>query len=418
MGGLFSQYRELDSNIMRLFLVEFSLNVINCAFFLILNIFMSKSGYDDPSIATFWTARFFFVLIFAVPFGRFIQNRTIRPLILLSILIYPVACIGTIEAVDAHFYNAIYLGMMVMGGAESMLRISAAPYILRNLPQDQHTRAFSMNFATWSGGLIAAGLSIFLLKTAFPEFYHEKWALEIICLFSIVGLIAGWQMKKDEHVPEKEPKAVSSQNSFREDWGPMLVAVTPILVIAVGAGLTIPFINLFFHHTFGMDSDQFALLGTATHILVLLAALIIPQIKNRFGYESITVTQTLSVLALVLLATTDFLQGYQWAFAMAVICYMLRQPLMNLANPMTTEMTMYYVGAKNREMMSAVSSSVWSGSWVFSSLIFRFLRESGLRYGNIFLITACLYAVGVFLYFLLIRDFNRRIREGVIELPA
>jgi len=420
MGGLFKQYSALDANIMRLFSVAFSLNVINCAFFLILNIFMSKSGYDDPSIATFWSARFFFVLIFAVPFGRFIQNRKIRPLILLSVLIYPLACVATIEAVDGHYYTAIYLGMMVMGGAESMLRISAAPYILRNLPQELHTRAFSMNFATWSGGLIAAGLTIFGLKSIFPELYHEKWALEMICLFSIIGVFASWQLKRDEHVPvvDAAPSKKKSAKVMWDDWGPMLRAATPTLVIAVGAGLTIPFINLFFHHSFGMDSDQFALLGTATHVLVLLGALIIPQIKDRYGYESITVTQSLSVLALVLLASSDFLHGYSWALVMAIACYMFRQPLMSIANPMTTEMTMYYVGEKNREMMSAVSSSIWSGSWFFSSLTFRFLRESGLRYGNIFLITAGLYAIGVFLYFLLIRDYRRRIRDGVIQLPA
>ncbi len=377
---------------------------------------MTKSGYDDPSIATFWTSRFFFILLFALPFGRFIQNRKIRPLIILSICFYPLASVGLIESIDAHYHLGIYLFMMLSGGSESMLRISAAPYILRNLSAELHTRAFSLNFATWSAGLIAAGLLIFSLKALFPVLYHEKWALEVICLTAIIGIIAAIQLTKNEKIPSKNKQTASFINS-REEWLPMIKAALPVLVIAVGAGLTIPFVNLFFYNSFGVDSDQYALLGTFTHVLVLICALFIPQIKKRFGYPSITYTQSLAVVALIILALTDFMQDYYWALYLAIACFMLRQPLMSIANPMTTEMTMYYVGSKNREMMSAITSSIWSGSWVFSSLIFRFLRESGLRYGNIFLITAALYIVGVFLYFLLIKDFQRKEKAGLVEIP-
>ena len=44
------------------------------------------------------------------------------------------------------------------------------------------------------------------------------------------------------------------------DWGLLFKAIVPTLIIAVGAGLTIPFINLFFFHNFKVDSFQFALI--------------------------------------------------------------------------------------------------------------------------------------------------------------
>ena len=81
---------------------------------------------------------------------------------------------------------------------------------------------------------------------------------------------------------------------------------------------------------------------------------------------------------------------------------------MNMAAPMTSELTMNYVGEKNQEMLSAVMAAIWSGSWYFSSQIFRFLTEAGFPYAYIFYITAALYAFGVFMYYLLILDYQKK----------
>ena len=81
---------------------------------------------------------------------------------------------------------------------------------------------------------------------------------------------------------------------------------------------------------------------------------------------------------------------------------------MNMAAPMTSELTMNYVGKKNQEMLSAIMAAIWSGSWYFSSQIFRFLKEAGLPYAYIFYITAAVYAFGIFTYYLLIVDYEKR----------
>ena len=56
----------------------------------------------------------------------------------------------------------------------------------------------------------------------------------------------------------------------------------------------------------------------------------------------------LAVVALVLLASTELFLEYWWALPIALICYWLRAPLMNMAAPLTSEMTMKYVGNKNQ----------------------------------------------------------------------
>jgi MFS family permease len=193
------------------------------------------------------------------------------------------------------------------------------------------------------------------------------------------------------------------------------------VVIAVGAGLTIQFMNLFFFNVFGVDYDVFSLMGAVTSALASIAVLFVPKLKARFGYRgAITATQSGAVLALIGLATTAYYAGAVWALVLAVVLYALRQPLMNMANPMTSELAMYYVGERNREMTSAMTGAVWSGSWFFSAIIFSRLRAADVGYAPIFYITAALYALGVVGFYQLINRYERREagRSGALRLRA
>ena len=78
---------------------------------------------------------------------------------------------------------------------------------------------------------------------------------------------------------------------------------------------------------------------------------------------------------------------------------------MNMAAPLTSELTMIYVGKNNQEMLSAIVAAIWSGSWFFSSQIFKILVDSDYNYSEIFYITSVLYLMGIFLYYLLIKKF-------------
>jgi len=69
---------------------------------------------------------------------------------------------------------------------------------------------------------------------------------------------------------------------------------------------------------------------------------------------------------------------------------------------------MNYVGEKNREIVSALTSAIWSGSWFVSGLLVQIMFANNLKFANIFLITALLYTLGVAWYMLLIRDYERK----------
>ncbi len=112
---------------------------------------------------------------------------------------------------------------------------------------------------------------------------------------------------------------------------------------------------------------------------------------------------------MVALATTEFYNKLYGGLYQLLLCaFWVRTPLMNMAAPMTSELTMNYVGEKNQEMLSAVMAAIWSGSWFFSSQIFGYLKSFGLKYAYIFYITAILYSLGILMYYFLILDYESR----------
>ncbi len=382
---------------------EFFVQLIGAAFFLILNIYLSKQGFSDPEIAHFISYRFLAVMLLAFPLGFYIKGRPLKPFFMFGSLGVPLVAILLVVAVQNKVYSFLPHLFILWGVVFTLFQVSALPYIMRNTKEEQQSHAISLNYATHSFGTILSGIIIFGLGQFFTDI-QEGEILLFIAVLGFIGVHYLLKLKVDVIVPVKKGLQWKSY-----DWFLLIKAIVPTFIIAIGAGLTIPFINLFFFHNFEVDSSGFAVIGGVASILVAFLALLVPKVKNKLGFKKgITYTQTTAVIALIALATTEFFAAYWWALPVAVLCFWIRTPLMNMAAPMTSELTMNYVGKKNQEMLSAIMAAIWSGSWYFSSQIFRFLKAEGLPYAYIFYITAALYAFGVFMYYLLVLDYEKR----------
>lgn len=404
-------YKNLEPHILKTIVAEFFLQLINASMMLILLIYMEKRGYEDFESAAFMSFRFLGVLLFAFPLGLFIKGRKIRPLFIVSSILSPILGLLTIYAIEHYIYWFIYLGLFLWGISFTLLQITVLPYILRNAKEETHTEAISLSYATWSIASIAGGLIIFVLKRLNPDLFDEHLILQIICYLSLIGSLFAFSISKKEYVPALKRKRTDLKDF---DWFLIIKALVPTLIIAVGAGLTIPFIGLFFYKIHGLDSDKFSLIASFTTVIVFLSVLYVPTIKNKLGYKkAIPTTQSFAIIALIILATTELIPQ-PYGLVIAIICYMMRQPLMNMAGPMTSDIIMKYVGERNREITSALTAAIWSGSWFISSKIFQYLRSIGFPYIYVFLITAGLYIIGVISYYLLILDFEKKQKANTI----
>jgi MFS family permease len=377
----------------------------------IMLIYMAKVGFQDHESASFVSFRFLGVLLFAFPLGLFIKGRKLKPLFYASSMLTPILALVILYAIDLKLTGLLYTSLFLWGVSFTGIQITALPYILRNAKKETHTAAITLSYSTWSFAGIISGVLIFGLKNLNPVLFDEKLILQIISLLGLFGVLFVFNLKNIEHVP-KISKSRFNLKDF--DWKLIFKALVPTMIIAIGAGLTIPFVGLFFYKIHGLDSDKFAALSGFATLVVFGFILFVPIIKEKLGYKlAIPLTQLIAIFALIVLALTEIIP-YSFAVYIAMVAYIIRQPLMNMAGPMTSDIVMKYVGEKNREMMSALTAAIWSGSWFISSIIFQVLRKIGLQYVYVFLITAGLYFVGVLLYYLLILDYEKKVKQGVI----
>ena len=184
---------------------------------------------------------------------------------------------------------------------------------MRNTSKENQSHAISLNYATHSFGTIICSIIIFILSRSFRTI-DEGVILLFISLVGLTGVFFLMQIKTDDVIVEK--KAIQWKSY---DWILLFKAIVPTIIISVGAGLTIPFINLFFYHDFGVDSSEFAVIGGGASLLVAFMSLLVPKVKDILGFKKgITLTQSIAVFALVALATTGFLLSigglYHWPY--------------------------------------------------------------------------------------------------------
>ena len=411
-------YKKLELPIKNAIASEFFIQMVNATFMNILPLYMTRKGFSDSEIALFITFRFIGVFVLALPLGKYIKGKKVIPLFFLSNICVPLFGIAIILSIAFQIKWLTLVTLILWGASFTFMQIPIFPYILRNAKKSNQTAAISLSYSTWSFGGIISGIVIAVLDFINPVFFDEQF---ILLLFSIAGFGGIFFLRRikqfDEVAAEPDPeKEIPKKLNGKTEWKIVLKALLPTLIIATGAGLTIPFISLFFDKVHHVGKGGFSLLSFIASLLVAYFAMLVPKIKEKIGYKiAIPTTQSLAVISLVALATTQYYSHYSIALIIASVCYLLRQPLMNMAGPMTSELVLTYVGRNNREITSALTSAIWSGSWVLSGFMVTVLFAYDFSFGNIFLITSLLYAFGVVLYYLLILDYAKKEEQGLID---
>jgi MFS family permease len=411
------EYKKLELPVKNAVASEFFIQLVNATFMNILPLYMTRKGFSDEEIALFITFRFLGVFILALPLGKFIKKKKLMPLFFLSNIFVPLFGIGIVVSIALSLKYLTLIALILWGASFTFMQVPISPFILRNAQKHNQTSAIALSYSTWSFAGILSGLVIVILDAIAPNFFDEQFILLLFSILGFGGLIFLRRIKIfNEHTDENFVPKILPHITNKKDKLLLLRALVPTLIIATGAGLTIPFISLFFDQVHHLDKGDFSALSAIAAVLVAYCAMLVPKVKQTIGYKiAIPTTQTLAVISLVALATTQFYAENPVAVIIAAVCYLLRQPLMNMAGPMTTELVLNYVGKKNREITSALTSAIWSGSWVLSGLMVKVLFAHHFEFVNIFLITAILYAFGVAMYYFLILDYNKREEQGLIE---
>ena len=409
LPGWIERYRTLPRCVVVFVAAQFLINLINTAQFLLLNLFLKNCGLGDPAIAALTSQRFVATFLLAIPAGLWLRGRPLRLPLILGSIGFPLTALAALEASRLGAIPVASACFVAMGFTGLVLNVASLPMVLRMAPPQASSEALSLLFSTWAAASICGGVFASVLQgIGAVELAGHRWVLDehaALLLLTLAGFGAPFLFAR---LPDPVPAAPAVRRHWlhvhRADRPLLLRALVPSLCIATGAGLSIQFLNLFFSHVHQLDSARYAAFGATSSVLVLLAGLIVPEVRRRLGWRgTILGVQFVAVVLLATLGLTELWRGAAWALPLAVVLFIVRQPLMSMAAPATSELSMAYVGERNRELMSACNGAVWSGSWWLAARSFEILRAHEIPYWQIFLMTSVLYFLGTVSYLVLIR---------------
>ena len=406
-------YRLLPRPVLLFAAGQFLISLITSAQFLLLNLFLKDKGLDDPAIAALSAQRFVATFFLALPAGLWLRGKPLRKPLLIGSILFPLTALASLETVRLGMMDAASWCFLAMGFSGLLLNVANLPMALRLAPPKQSSEALSLLFATWAAASICGGVLSSVLQGigrldlgGLHLVFDEYTTLLILTIAAFASPL--FYFRLPDPVTE-EPTTKHWLHIHREDWPVLARALIPTVCIATGAGLSIQFLNLFFSHVHQLSSTAYSAYGSVSNVLVLIAGLIVPEVKRRLGWRgAILGVQSIAVFLLVAMGLTELWKAASWALPFAIGCFIVRQPLMSMAGPSTSELTMSYVGERNRELISACSGAIWSGAWWLAARTFELLRSHHLPYWQVFVTTGILYLIGTFSYLLLIRKVEQR----------
>ncbi len=179
----------------------------------------------------------------------------------------------------------------------------------------------------------------------------------------------------------------------------------PGLLISIGAGQVIPFLNIFIQRRFGLDLTSLNAVFAFTSLGTVAAILAQPALARRFGQiTSVVIVQAASIPFLAVL-------GFSPIIWLVILAMAVRNSLMNAGNPIFTAFAMEQVSPAERASLSAAMSVLWQIGWVIGGSWYALLQATlgfDAGYTINFVTIISLYSIATWLYWLWFRAVDRR----------
>ncbi|AFL94898.1 major facilitator superfamily permease 8 [Thermococcus cleftensis] len=170
----------------------------------------------------------------------------------------------------------------------------------------------------------------------------------------------------------------------------------PSALIGLGAGVTIPYVGLWFNQRFGTSLESIGWLFAFQQFVMGIGTFLLPMIADRLGSVKTIVTFNGSasvLIALMPLSTT---------FPLAAVIYIVRTILMNIVNPIWNSFMMGFFRKEERSTAMALNNLSWTATFGIGQYIGGRLFDVSLTWP--FIITALLYALSMAVFWGLFRE--------------
>lgn len=355
---------------------------------LLFNLYCKSLSFTESSIGKLLSSRALGSALVTLPAAFLLSRINLR--YLFSIVPIFTGIFYLTIALNNNF--SILLSLTLLTGAFStFFSVAAGPFIMNNTKVEHQMHFFSLNGAigmlTGVIGNIIGGIfrdiSLSIIKNEIISYKVSIGFGALIILFSTL-IFSQIKYVKIERSSKKTVFSISN-------WKIYIKLLLPTLFIGIGAGLTIPYINLYFKNVFNMSDSLIGIIYGISQFFTFTGIMLGPIIARKLGKPlTIVITQALSIPFIIILT-------YIKNPVFVVLAFFIRGTLMNMASPLSDNFALENVPKQEQSLMNALKMFVWTSSWMISARISGSTIETrGFAYS--FTLTAILYAISTIFF--------------------
>ncbi len=418
LATLTSRYRGFEPDARRFLLVTLVAGAATSLWWIDFNLYLASIGFEDARIGIVATVGSLASAVAAFPASSW-SDRIGRRLTMAAG--GGAALLAVVGMIATHDPTAILLLAALYGAGSQAIQVVSVPYMSEHSEPAHRNELFALQFAIGSatnviaaalGGVVARFLAD---RLGFVPDGPDTYRIILVFMAALLGagLVVMLRLTDDRPaiLRKRQLFAAGEPAAFprhrQRGWSVGRFGLTirdrrtffrlllPGLLIPIGAGQVIPFLNLFVQHKFGLDLASLNGVFALTSIGTMLAVLYQPTLARRLGrVRSVVLVQGFSIPFLIVLGFSPLL--FTVIAAMAV-----RNSLMNAGNPIANAFAMDRVSPPERATLAAAMSLMWSIGWVIAGFYYSVVHAAlgfDAGYTVNFATIIVLYTVATWLY--------------------
>lgn len=361
------------------------------------NLYLVEGGFQEAFVGRTIALTGVGLALAALPAGWLAERRGRVPCLILGSTIYGLA----------HLTRALVLvpgviaaASFFVGVGQALTAIAAAPFLSEHSSARERTHLFSFFFATellagvvgsLVGGWMPSAFHALPLGRGLDLLHTYRATLVTGALLDSLALVPLLKMRGIREAPFERHAAAD-----RKEQRKILPVVVNAFLIGMGAGLVIPFMNLYFKRRFECSSGQIGAFFAVAQVTTALAMLAGPVIARRVG--KLRTAIGLQLCSLPFLVTL----GAEHQLSIAVGAFWMRAMLMQASTPLVSTFVMETLPPALRARATSFINLVWNLGWATSATFAGVLIER-FGYDVPFYVTATLYLSASIWFFLSFR---------------
>ena len=387
-----THFQQFSSNV-KLFLIGNAINGMGMSIHgLLFNLYLKELGYGETIIGNLISTASLGISLMAIPAALIIDRFHVKHLVITGMAFCSIFYFIQIFHTDV---PSLFIFGLVAAMFQALFSISVSPFYLRNSTPEVRVHLFSMN-SSLNMGAHLLGYAIGGYLPAIMKWFNN----DLTTLESMRGAIIGSLVivtlsnlifMKIQRVPIPKQKKRVFEGLREKDWVMLGKLISPKLCLALGSGLTVPFINIYLADKFNFSTKMIGVSYAILQSFIFIGIFVTPVlVKKTTNLKFIMGTAFLAIPFMVGM-------GMSGNITLVLSCFFMRGMLMNMSSPITSMFEMEKVREKECVFASAIIVFFYHLVYSGSTRLGGYLIET-YSFGPTFFMSGASYGLAIILY--------------------